>query len=67
MWEVADGLEQEGVGVIPLSALEFGVTFMPGMQTQAGLVIGYGMVSTDEIRTALSLLRGALAARFPVG
>jgi GntR family transcriptional regulator / MocR family aminotransferase len=65
IWEVADGLEQEGVGVIPLSAFEFGVTFMAGAQTQAGLVIGYGMVNPDEIRTALSLLRDSLASRYP--
>jgi GntR family transcriptional regulator/MocR family aminotransferase len=67
MWDVADGLERDGVGVIPLSAFEFGATFMAGAETQAGLVIGYGMVNTDELRTALSLLRDSLAARFPGG
>jgi GntR family transcriptional regulator/MocR family aminotransferase len=60
IWDVVDGLEHEGVALLPLSAFEYGVTFLPGKQTQAGLVLGYGMVNSDEIRTALSLLRDAL-------
>jgi hypothetical protein len=46
-----------------VSAFEVGVTWKPGSQTQAGLVIGYGMVNAGEIRTALSFLRDGLASR----
>ena len=62
MWAVTDGLERHGVAVLPVSAFEVGVTWKPGSQTQAGLVIGYGMVNAGEIRTALSFLRDGLAS-----
>ena len=63
MWAVTDGLERHGVAILPVSAFEVGVTWKPGSQTQAGLVIGYGMVNAGEIRTALSFLRDGLASR----
>jgi GntR family transcriptional regulator/MocR family aminotransferase len=52
--EITGRIRGNGVAIVPLS------TYAVGPQEQAGLVLGYGMISAADISAGLTLLRDAL-------